>query len=245
MHHFFAKPSQILEKEIWLEGSDVNHIKNVLRMGEGDRLTVSGGNDNRLYTCRITSVEKDKIWAAIERVEEKGSELLSRIFLFQGLPKGDKMEWIVQKAVELGVHEVIPVVTKRTIVKLDAAKEKSRRARWNAIAEAAAKQSGRMAVPQVVQQMSFAQALEYAKDLDVKLIPFELAKGMQRTRELLYEIKPGQSIGILIGPEGGFEETEVQEAEAAGFARITLGERILRTETAGLATLAVLGFLLE
>lgn len=245
MHHFFAEPSQIAGDTVCLTGSDVNHIRNVLRMDVGDQLTVSDGQSSRLYTCRITSAEKDKIWAAIESAGDSGTELPSRICLFQGLPKSDKMDWIVQKAVELGVCEIVPVVTKRTVVKLDAKKEKARCARWRSIAEGAAKQSGRMIVPQVKEPVSFVQALQYAQDMQVKLIPYELAEGMDRTRRMFSELVPGQSVAVFIGPEGGFEESEVLQAEQAGFARITLGKRILRTETAPLAVLAMLGYVLE
>ncbi|MDO4344716.1 MAG: 16S rRNA (uracil(1498)-N(3))-methyltransferase [Eubacteriales bacterium] len=245
MHHFFAEPGEIGEKEISLTGSDVNHIKNVLRMGVGDEITVSSGQDDCLYHCSIQALEKDRIRAAIESREKARSELAAKIFLFQGLPKSDKMEWIVQKAVELGAAGIIPVETKRTVVKLDAKKEALRRARWNTIAQGAAKQSGRTRLVCVAPKMSFEEALEYGKSMEVKLIPYELAQGMDRTRELLGKIRPGQSVAVFIGPEGGFEEDEVRRAEEAGFSRITLGSRILRTETAGLAVLAMLGFVLE
>lgn len=245
MHHFFAEPSQITEDAVCLTGNDVNHIRNVLRMDVGSQFTVSDGQSSRLYTCRITSVEKEKIWAAIESVSDAATELPSRICLFQGLPKSDKMDWIVQKAVELGVHEIVPVVTKRTVVKLDAKKEKTRCTRWRMIAEGAAKQSGRMIVPQVKEPVSFTGALQYAEGMQMKLIPYELAGGMDKTRELLGSLQPGQSVAVFIGPEGGFEEAEVLQAEQAGFACVTLGKRILRTETAGLAALAMLSYVLE
>ena len=244
MHHFLVSPEQIQERALYLQGTDVNHIKNVLRMKAGDRLTVGSGQ-GKLFYCRITSIEKDKIWAAIEKEETKTTELPSQIFLFQGLPKSDKMEWIVQKAVELGAAKIIPVTTRRTVVKLDEKKAAAKCARWNAIAESAAKQSGRTMVPEVAEPVTFAQALACAAELDVKVIPYELAQGMQAARSLFGEIIPGQSVAVLIGPEGGFEEDEVRMAEQAGFARVTLGNRILRTETAGLAVLSVLAVLLE
>lgn len=244
MHHFFVEPSQITGTDIFLEGGDVNHIRNVLRMEAGERITVGDGQ-GKIYQCRIVSVAKDKIQAAIEGVEDGSSELPAKIFLFQGLPKSDKMEWIIQKAVELGVYEVIPVASKRAVVKLDEKKEKAKLARWRAICEGAAKQSGRTRIPEVTRQMTFAQALAYAGDIDVKLIPYELAGGMQTTRELLGGIRPGQSAAIFIGPEGGFAEEEIQFAQESGFVPVTLGKRILRTETAGLYVLSVLGYLLE
>lgn len=245
MHHFFAEPSQITEDTVCLTGSNVNHIRNVLRMDAGEKITVSSGQDGYLYTCRIVSVEKDKVWAAIESVSDPGAELPSRIYLFQGLPKSDKMDWIIQKAVELGVYEIIPVVTKRTIVKLDAKKEKAKCARWNTISEGAAKQSGRLMIPVVREPVTFEQALQYAEVAEQRLLPYELASGMEKTRELFNGIRPGGTVAVFIGPEGGFEEAEVERAEQAGFQRITLGKRILRTETAGLAVLSVLGYILE
>ena len=140
---------------------------------------------------------------------------------------------------------IVPVSTKRAVVKLDAKKEQTRLKRWNTISESAAKQSGRGVIPEVSGVMSFEKALEEAKKLDVLLIPYERAEHMAETRRVMGEIRPGQSVGIFIGPEGGFEESEVEEAVAAGARAITLGRRILRTETAGLAVMAMLGYLLE
>ena len=150
------------------------------------------------------------------------------------------MELINQKAVELGAFSIIPVETKRCVVKLDVKKAAKKVVRWQQIAESAAKQSKRMLIPEIHEVMTYKQALEFAKQLDVKLIPYELAKGMKETRELLSEIKPGQTVGIFIGPEGGFDESEIDQAKEAGAIPITLGKRILRTETAGLTTLSFL-----
>lgn len=245
MYHFFVAPEQIGEQEIRIDGSDVNHIRNVLRMRPGEPLRLCTGEDNRDYYCEITEMTNEYVTARILRIEEQGTELSSRLYLFQGLPKGDKMELIIQKAVELGVYEIIPVSTKRAVVKLDEKKEESKRKRWNAICESAAKQSKRMRIPEVTGVMSFREALEYGAKLDVKLIPYELAQDMEQTRRIVDGILPGQSVGIFIGPEGGFEESEVKQAREAGFSPVTLGRRILRTETAGLALLAALMFRLE
>ncbi len=245
MYHFFVAPEQIGEQEIRIDGSDVNHIRNVLRMRPGEPLRLCTGEDNRDYYCEITEITNEYVTARILRIEEQGTELSSRLYLFQGLPKGDKMELIIQKAVELGVYEIIPVSTKRAVVKLDEKKEESKRKRWNAICESAAKQSKRMRIPEVTGVMSFREALEYGAKLDVKLIPYELAQDMEQTRRIVDGILPGQSVGIFIGPEGGFEESEVGQAREAGFSPVTLGRRILRTETAGLALLAALMFRLE
>ena len=176
---------------------------------------------------------------------QRDTELPSKIYLFQGLPKADKMELIIQKAVELGAYEVIPVSTKRAVVKLDDKKAGKKVERWNSIAESGAKQSGRNVIPKVTEVMSFKNALEYAKGLDVLFIPYELAEGMEETRELIEQIQPGQSVGIFIGPEGGFEVSEVESTIEYGAKPITLGKRILRTETAGLTMLSILMYHLE
>lgn len=245
MYHFFVAPEQIGEKTIRIEGSDVNHIKNVLRMKPGEQLRLCTGLDNKDYRCEIEELGEDCVQARIMWVEESGVELPSRLYLFQGLPKSDKMELIIQKAVELGVYEIIPMATKRAVVKLDAKKETAKLKRWNAISESAAKQSKRMIIPKISNVMTFSQAMEYAGELDVKLIPYELAQDMDKTREIVGNIKPGQSVGIFIGPEGGFEEGEVELALQKGAQPITLGRRILRTETAGMTVLSVLMFHLE
>ena len=155
------------------------------------------------------------------------------------------MELIIQKAVELGAWEVIPVATKRAVVKLDQKKAAKKRERWSGISESAAKQAGRNVIPEIKQVMNFQEALSYAKSLDVLLIPYELAEGMQATKERIQAIQPGQSVGIFIGPEGGFEQEEVKLAMEAGAYPITLGRRILRTETAGMTMLSVLMYHLE
>lgn len=245
MYHFFVKPEQIGAREIRIEGGDVNHIRNVLRMEPGEQITVSSGEDKKEYRCEIDRIEEASITVKIMWVEESGAELPARLYLFQGLPKGDKMELIIQKAVELGACQIIPMATKRTVVKLDKKKEESRLKRWNAISESAAKQSRRMIVPEVKPVMSFAEAVRYASSFDVKLIPYELARGMDETKRLFSGIRPGQSVAVFIGPEGGFDEKEIALAEEAGLRPVTLGRRILRTETAGMAVLAALMFQLE
>lgn len=246
MQHFFVPPSQVGETEIIITGSDVNHMKNVLRMGKGEELTVSDGN-NCQYLCRVKEYTDagDTAVLAITDRQESDTELSSKLYLFQALPKQDKMELIVQKAVELGVFKVVPVAAKRCVVRLDEKKAKKKKERWQEIAKSAAKQSGRGYVPEVSDVLSWKDALEEAAELDVLLIPYELAEGISRTKEILSRIRPGQSVGIFIGPEGGFEKAEVAEAEAAGAETITLGRRILRTETAGITALSLLMFQLE
>lgn len=244
MQHFFVSPQQVKEEKIYVEGSDVNHIKNVLRMKLGEKLTVNDG-EGWQYLCEVESYEADMAVLYIVEKSKAETELSSRIYLFQGLPKQDKMELIVQKAVELGAYQVIPVSTKRAVVKLDAKKAGKKVERWQQIAVSAAKQAGRGIVPTVGEVCTYAQALKMAEELDVVLIPYELAEGIEETKKIIAGIRPGQSVGVFIGPEGGFEEEEVKLAMEAGAKPVTLGRRILRTETAGLTTLSLLMFHLE
>ena len=245
MHQFFVEPSQMIDKVVYIEGGDVNHIKNVLRMKPGEEISISNGVDGREYRCGILRIEEERVVCELRFIKEDGLELPSRVHLFQGLPKADKMELIIQKAVELGVYEIIPVETKRCVVKLDEKKARQKTERWQAIAEAAAKQSRRRIVPAVTRPMDFGQALKMAASMDMKLIPYELAEGMGKTKQLLSGVTEGIDIAVFIGPEGGFEETEIQKAAEAGLEPITLGNRILRTETAGFTVMAWLMYQLE
>lgn len=244
MQHFFVTPEQVSMTHITIIGSDVNHVKNVLRMKLGEQLEINDGN-NCKYIGEIESMSEDQILVLIQEQLDNDTELPSKIYLFQGLPKADKMELIVQKAVELGVTEIIPVMTKRTIVKLDDKKKDKKVERWNGIAASAAKQSARGIIPVVSPIISFKEALSYGADMQHGFIPYELAEGMQQTKELIEKIQPGESIGIFIGPEGGFEKEEIDLAMQKGIHPITLGRRILRTETAGLTTLSILMYHLE
>ena len=244
MQQFFAEPLWIRENKIFMQGSDVNHIRNVLRMKPGEDVRVNDGR-GKTYLCCISSYEEQTAVLDILKELDSDTELPSRIILFQGLPKGDKMEWIVQKAVELGAYSIVPFAAKRSVVKLDEKKAVKKQARWQLIAKGAAEQSGRGIIPEVSTVRTFAEALGMAGELDVVLIPYELEEGMKETARVLENIECGQSVGIFIGPEGGFEEEEVERAKEAGAYAITLGKRILRTETAGLTTLSVLMYHLE
>lgn len=246
MYQFFIQPDSIKEEEIWIADSqDVNHIRNVLRMKKGEKVSLCCEAKGKEYICSIEEIESDIVKAAIIDINGESRELPVKITLFQGLPKSDKMEMIIQKAVELGVYEVIPVSTARAVVKLDAKKEASKQKRWQTIAESAAKQSKRMVIPQIHSVMKFSEAVNYAGELDIRFIPYELAEDMEHTKKLFEQIEPGQSIGIFIGPEGGFTPEEIELAMAHQVQPITLGKRILRTETAGMTVLSILMFLLE
>ncbi|MDD6196835.1 MAG: 16S rRNA (uracil(1498)-N(3))-methyltransferase [[Clostridium] aminophilum] len=239
MYHFFVEPDQIEEERITILGEDVNHIGNVLRMKPGEKVLISAeGEMDRL--CGIEEIRRDEVICRILEVRKENNELPARIHLYQGLPKSDKMELIIQKAVELGAYRIVPVSTKNTVVKLDAKKAESKVKRWNAIALAAAKQSKRSVIPEVAPVISFGQALEEVKGFGLKLIPYENADGMAKTRELMGKAAPGQDIAVFIGPEGGFDPGEIEKAKDAGIEPVTLGKRILRTETAGLCILSAL-----
>lgn len=237
MHHFFIKPEDILDNTAIIRGEDVRHIANVLRMKEGEELLISTGEDWD-YLCTIKEILEDSILLDIKSENENIRELGVKITLYQGLPKSDKMELIIQKAVELGVYEIIPVITKRTVVKLDEKKAISKVNRWQSISESAAKQSKRNIIPKVGSPMDFKNAINMAKDFEKKLIPYEDAIGIEKTRNLLKSFKNKDRVAIFIGPEGGFEDKEIEYARENGFEVISLGKRILRTETAALVVLS-------
>ena len=243
MYHFFVSEEQINGENAYIEGSDVNHIVNVLRMKPGEELLISVKGDWD-YLCKIVDIDAERVsLKVLESMEQR--ELPVNITLLQGIPKSDKLEMIIQKAVELGVSEIIPVKTKRVVVKIEEKKQASKVNRWNAIAESAAKQSKRSIIPKVFEPMSIDNALEIVKDFGVKLIPYENADGIDKTRKILDNMDKTKNIAVFIGPEGGFEESEVERIKNSGFEVITLGKRILRTETAGLALLSNIMIRLE
>lgn len=245
MYRFYVEDNAIKQDVIHVTGGDVNHIKNVLRMKIGEQLIICNGQGQDFY-CIIAKVCDSEIVVEIQEKKESETELPTKIYLFQGLPKKDKMELIIQKAVELGAFEIIPVMMKRTVVKLeDKKKELKKLERWQAIAQGAAKQSKRGIIPKVCEVLTYQQAIAMAKEMDMALLPYECATGITKTKELIKHCKNMKSIGILIGPEGGFEVEEVEIAKAAGIEPVTLGKRILRTETAGLTILSNLMFELE
>lgn len=269
MYQFFVEEHQLTGDTISIVGSDVNHIKHVLRMKPGERVRVSISDNGRSFFGKLERITEDEVIVHIEEEDEQGTELANRIYLFQGLPKGDKMELIIQKTVELGVYEIIPVAMKNCVVKLDDKKAANKVKRWQAISESAAKQSKRTSIPEVQMPLSWKQALQKAADLDVVLVPYENERGMEATREIMQNIQRGQSIGIFVGPEGGFAPEEIEAVAPADESsdskinadyvqtgmknagdgkqahRISLGRRILRTETAGLAALSMLVFCLD
>lgn len=237
MHNFFTDTSHRAENSFRITDGDLNHIKNVLRMREGDTFLVSC--EGIRYLCRLTEYTSDAAVAEIVEENYGDTSLPVKIYLFQGLPKADKMEWIIQKTVELGVEGIYPVAMSRCIVKLDDSKKKNKTARWQAIAESAAKQSKRSVIPEVHDAISYKDALDLAGKMDLFLVPYENKDGMAPTLAALESIRPGMSIGILIGPEGGFSDGEIEDAIRAGGRAISLGRRILRTETAAITAVGM------
>ena len=237
MYNFFVENTAKKDGRYFIAGADYNHIKNVLRMNMGEQFLVSCEGVSDL--CELESIEIDTVVAKIIKPNYQSTNLPINIHLFQGLPKSDKLELIIQKAVELGVATVTPVSMKRSIVKIDDKKKKSKRERWQAIAEAAAKQSKRTAVPEVCDILSYKEFIARAKELDLLLVPYECADGMSATKTALSEIKSGMNVGIIIGPEGGFEQKEIEDALEISGKVISLGSRILRTETAAITTIAM------
>lgn len=247
MYRFFVDKNQIAQKTVIITGSDFNHIKNVLRMREGEEISVMTEGDDNEYRCEIASYGDNEVTCNIMFVKRSDVELPCKITLYQGLPKADKMELIIQKAVELGAYRIVPVATKRAVVKLERGKEDKKIARWNAISEAAAKQSKRAVIPKVENVLSFKDAIKECESANIKLIPYELSDpdSMEKTRSIIDGIKAGDEIAIFIGPEGGFSEEEIEMAVNSDVLPITLGHRILRTETAGFVVLSWLVLKLE
>lgn len=236
MYNFFVESGKIGDK-YYITDNDYNHIKNVLRMEIGEKLLVS--NNSKSDLCEIIEFSSDAVVVCILEEDYQNTELPVEIFLFQGLPKSDKMELIIQKAVELGVYAIVPVEMNRCVVKLDDKKKKSKQARWQAISESAAKQSKRNFIPKVYDALPYNKALEMAKELDLLLVPYECAEGMEATKAALESLKECKSVGIIIGSEGGFDESEVDKALEIGGKVVSLGKRILRTETAAITALSL------
>ncbi|MDE6905867.1 MAG: 16S rRNA (uracil(1498)-N(3))-methyltransferase [Lachnospiraceae bacterium] len=237
MYQFFVTEEQIGREFITITGGDVNHIKNVLRMKPGETIRVSNqkGQD---YFCKITEVGEEFIQADILETEAATTELPGKIYLFQGIPKGDRMENVIEKAVELGVYEIIPVSMRYCVVKLDEKKQQAKLKKWQALAMAAAKQSKRSLVPNIHPVMSYKEALAYALQADVCLVPYENQAGMEGTKASLSKIKGKRSVSIIIGPEGGFAPEEIEAAGERGEV-ISLGKRILRTDTAAITAMSM------
>ena len=239
MPRFYVEGCQDAQTGITIMGEDVNHIKNVLRLTIGDTITVCDGAGKE-YECEIAEISKEQVYANIVDINQNAAELPCNITLFQGMPKSDKMEFIIQKAVELGAAGIVPVMMKRTVVKLEDKKKDKKRERYQMIAESAAKQSGRGIIPQITPIITYKKALEEMKKLDSCIILYE-EQGGKRFDEV--NLDGRKSIGLVIGSEGGFDKEEVQAAVEAGAEPVWLGKRILRCETAPITAMSILMFL--
>ena len=246
MPRFFIEkclPSDVTN--IRLEQDDAHHISHVLRMREGEEVIVCDGAKSDHITV-IESFEVGAVILKVVDVKKNNTEPLWRASLYQGLPKGDKMDLIIQKAVELGVSRIVPVECSRSISKLPVNKQAKKLERWNRIALEAARQCGRGQIPQIMPPVSYKQAVQEAAAADLSFLPWENERSVS-LRALISSRYPTLeleelTVAFLIGPEGGLSLKEVGLAEQAGIRSVTLGPRILRTETAGLAVLAMLGY---
>jgi 16S rRNA (uracil1498-N3)-methyltransferase len=246
MSRFFVEKSAVDKKSgtIAITGEDVKHIRSVLRSMPGDSLELSDGAGTD-FEVTIESIEKESILARITGERPNRTEPSVDITLFQGVPKADKMDFIIQKCVELGVNRIVPVMTARTVVKFDSAKDSAAKAaRWQRIALEAAKQCDRGIVPQVDEPVRFAEALKRAGSCRLRLLPYEeeTEGGLRGQLEKFKAGNPALKIAVFIGPEGGFTAEEVAKAVKDGFVSVTLGPRILRTETAGIAVVSIIGY---
>lgn len=247
MSKFFVEKNQINQSHIEILDKDAYHISNVLRCKIGETVTVSSENSLD-YICKISKFEKDKVILNIIDCVGNITEPNLKITLYQALPKSDKMDFIIQKCVEIGVDTIVPIKTDRCIVKLDG-KENKKLDRWNKISESAAKQSQRGKIPKVKNLLSFKEALIDVKNLDSAIIPYENEK-LNSIKNFARNFKgesksESESVGIFIGPEGGFTENEINLAIQSNVLPVTLGNRILRTETAGIFTSIILLYEME
>lgn len=238
MSRFFVLPQQIDGSTIRIEGGDAQHIGKVLRLNVGDNITIcdGAGNDYQAEICRI---EKNEVLSQIISQAKADTEPQLRVVLYQGIPKASKMDFVIQKAVELGAMEIVPVITKRSVVKLDAKSAKGKVERWNKIAAEASKQCNRAVIPSVAPVAKLDEALSHMQQQELKLVPYE-AEEKTGLRDVLEQNPHVSSVGILIGPEGGFDQAEIEKAREAGLLPVRLGRRILRTETAPLAVISAL-----
>ena len=238
VNRFFVDENNIDDEYIEIESEDVKHIKNVLRLEIGDEIEVSNkvGTD---YICKISEMNKERVICKILDCSKSLGESSIDIVLFQGLPKSTKMELIIQKSTELGVKKIVPLVTSRCVTKInDTKKEDKKIERWSKIAEEAAKQSKRGIIPEISSVMNFKEALEHLKDEEVVIVPYESEENLG-IKKVLKECT-GKKINVIIGPEGGFDESEIESLKNINAHIVTLGPRILRTETAGFTTTALI-----
>ena len=245
MSKFFVNENQINGNIINIIDDDVNHIKNVLRLKVDDEIKICSIDTSKNYLCKIKNIDKKNIECSILEELESIAESNIELDVYQGLPKSDKMELIIQKGTELGVHSFVPVAFKRSIVKLDEKDKVKKQIRWQKIAEVAAKQSGRDIVPKVHEVKTIKNVCDLISDYDIVLVAYENEDKNSLKNELKALTKKDLKIAVVIGPEGGIEETEVQELKNAGAKIVSLGKRILRTETVAIVVAGIINYELE
>jgi len=246
MYKFFIKENQIDNKKITITGEDVNHIKNVLRLIKGSEIEVSNSDTGKSCVCEILNFDNNCVNCIIKNDIEEENEAKVYLNIFQGLPKSDKMELIIQKCTELGVKEFTPVDLNRCIVKLNGKDESKKIERWQKISEVAAKQSKRDIIPKVNSVIKLSKVIELIKEYDIMLVAYEEEKSNTVKKELQgLDKNKNLKIGILIGPEGGIEKEEIEVLKNAGAKIVTLGNRILRTETAPIVMTSVIMYELD
>lgn len=236
MPKFFVNSEQINNNEIKIIGNDVNHIKNVLRLSINDKIKICDKDEHVNYNCRISNIDNEYVITQIIDEEKSNVEAKTPIHVFQGLPKGDKLEFIIEKLTEIGVKELTPVAMKRTVVKLQEKDKQKKMVRWNKIAEVAAKQSGRDEILKINDVINYKNIFNYLKDYDIVLLAYEKEEKLTLKKALSKLDKTKENkVAVLIGPEGGFDDIEIEQAKQNSLVNIvTLGKRILRTETAPL-----------
>lgn len=235
MYKFFVDDKQIKDEKVNIIGEDVNHIKNVLRLEVGENICVCSKETSKSFMCKIESFFLDEVKCKILEEVSETTETSTYIHIFQGLPKADKFEWIIEKCTEIGVKEITPVVMKRSIVKLDDKDKSKKLIRWQKIAEVAAKQSKRDMIVSVNNIINFENIFENIKDYDILLVAYEEEKE-NTLKKVLSEFKGKKNlkVAVIIGPEGGIDIEEIDMCMSNNFTSVTLGKRILRTETAPL-----------
>lgn len=246
MQKFFVEENQIENNKIYIEGTDVNHISNVLRLDKKEKIQICNKNTLENYIAEIEEIQKEKIITNIVEKLQTIVESNVEIHLYQGLPKADKMELIIQKTTELGIYKIIPVDMIRCVVKLDEKDAKKKIERWQKIAEGAAKQSKRDIIPKIENKVKLKDLTDKIKEYDIFIVAYEeeKAKTLKQVLKKL-ENKNNYKIGILIGPEGGIDSKEIEILKENGAVIATLGKRILRTETAPIAMVSNVLYELE
>lgn len=247
MRKFFVSSNQIVENEIKILGEDVNHIRNVLRLEKGEQIKICDKDLSKNYICEIVEISKEFINCKIIEETNLDAEGNVELTVFQGLPKADKMELIIQKCTELGASSFIPVEFSRSIVKLNEKDSYKKIERWQKIAEMAAKQSKRDLVPEIKNLININNLCTEIDNFDLVLLAFENEDKNSLKNELLKikNTKDKIKIAVIIGPEGGIEEKEVDVLKNSGAKVVSLGKRILRTETAALCMASIIMYELE